>query len=726
MKKVYLLILLILNMMIVNAQPTGYYNQAAGLQGEELKEALNDIISGHTVYSYFYSKEIFKLSDADPQNPSNVIMVYTGRSHPNNDYGTGSDQLNREHVWAKSHGNFGDVQPMDGDVHNLKPVDASVNNDKSNLDYDMGGTQHPEATGCYYTDETWEPRDEVKGDIARILFYMDTRYQGENGELDLTLVDEIGTYPEPEHGKLSTLLQWNLQDPPDAFERNRNNVIYSFQKNRNPFIDDPNLAELIWNNAPLNSITISNVQQSPLVPHAGDPITISVTLTSSLGSITDATLSYGTSWSNLSESIDMDGSGNDFYAEIPGQPQGTTVYFQIEAQNSTETNTTVIYNFYVPKTFSGTITSIYDIQGQGASSPYDGQVVSTTGIVTGNFGSNYFIQDDPGEWNGLFVYDPGRNPSVGDSLVLTGTISEYYEKTEIKSITGYYFISSNHSLPPAVTIPCADAGEPYEGVLIRVQNAECTDANYQANYYMWTVNDGTADLLVHNTSVFEYEPVLGNSYVVTGPLDYDFDEWKIHLRFETDVQSGNDITAPEVVSAAIVDNSDHVIKVEFSEPVDEATAEDLANYSIDNGISVLEANQHDLIKSQVFLTTDVLPEGSYELTIQNVTDLVGNVMETAVIPFTSTAVEELSHDIQAYVYPNPSSDGFYIDLMGNKSRDVTVSLINVAGMKVYSADFHLSGNETLFINSGNISDGIYLLEIRSGDGISRSRVMVSK
>jgi len=87
MKKIFYFILLfaILKVSYTSAQPTGYYNEAAGKQGDELKSALNDIISGHTIYSYFYSKEIFKLSDADPNNPSNVIMVYTGRSHPNSD-----------------------------------------------------------------------------------------------------------------------------------------------------------------------------------------------------------------------------------------------------------------------------------------------------------------------------------------------------------------------------------------------------------------------------------------------------------------------------------------------------------------------------------------------------------------------------------------------------------------------------------------------------------------
>lgn len=730
MKKTNLLLLIIALLIVsfAGAQPTGYYNGTENKQGEELKAALNDIISGHTVYSYFYSKEIFKLSDADPANPNNVIEIYTGRSWPNSDYGTGGDQLNREHVWAKSHGNFGDVQPMDGDVHNLKPSDASVNMDKSNLDYDMGGTQHPEATGCYYTDHNWEPRDADKGDVARIIFYMDTRYQGENGELDLTAVDEVNTYPYPEHGKLSTLLQWNLMDPPDDFERNRNNVIYSYQHNRNPFIDNPQFAELIWNNAALNTVSIADVYQVPLVPVASEPITIHATITSSDGSLSDATLDYGTSWGNLNNSIDMGGSGSALYAEIPGQNQNTTIYYRIVAEDDNGTFTSVIYNFFVPKTFTGTVTKIYDIQGQGESSPFTGQVISTTGIVTGNFGSGYFLQDGAGEWNGLYVYDQGRNPSVGDSLVLTGTIAEYYGKTELKSITGYFYISSNHQLPASADISCAEAGEAYEGVVVTVDNAICTDAEYQANYFMWTVNDGTGDLLVHNTSIFEYEPVLNDVYTVTGPLDYDFDEWKIQLRFETDVHSGpgQDITAPEVSSIEVV--TETVIKVQFSEDIDAASAENLANYNINNGITISQAAVHSIIKSQVFLTTSQLTGGSYELTIQNVADLAGNVMTGTVnMPFSTTyGVDEGTEKLQLTIYPNPAKDRLNIEWLSGSHEPVTISLFNVTGQKVYSVRSDVNGKETLYINTAGLGEGLYMLEVKGDGNTARTKVIINR
>ncbi|MCK4569951.1 MAG: endonuclease [Bacteroidales bacterium] len=227
--------------------PPGYYNGTEGLYGEGLKAVLHNIIDDHDEPSYDDLRDyILPESDEDPQNSNNIILLYTGRSQAKSTFGGGPDDWNREHVWAKSHGDFGNDPPCGTDAHMIRPTDASVNSDRGNKDFDEGGQQHSEATGCYYTAYTWEPRDAVKGDVARIILYMDVRYEGDNGELDLTAVDAVNTSPAPEHGRLSTLLDWHEQDPPDAFEINRNNVVYSYQDNRNPFIDHPEFVYDIW------------------------------------------------------------------------------------------------------------------------------------------------------------------------------------------------------------------------------------------------------------------------------------------------------------------------------------------------------------------------------------------------------------------------------------------------------------------------------------------------
>jgi len=162
--------------------PPGYYDAANGLTGDALKISLHNIIDDHTEYSYDDLRDFILMeTDEDPNNPSNIILLYTGRSQDKNTFGGGANDWNREHVWAKSHGDFGNNPPCGTDAHHIRPTDASVNSARGNKDFDNGGIQHPEATGCYYTEFTWEPRDEVKGDVARMIFYMDVRYEGGSG-----------------------------------------------------------------------------------------------------------------------------------------------------------------------------------------------------------------------------------------------------------------------------------------------------------------------------------------------------------------------------------------------------------------------------------------------------------------------------------------------------------------------------------------------------------------
>jgi hypothetical protein len=124
---------------------------------------------------------------------------------------------------------------------------VQVNGKRGHLDFDEGGSPVSGASQCKIDNDSFEPRDAVKGDVARMIFYMATRYDGDNGEPDLEVVDHVNTYPKPEMGKLSVLLKWNIQDPPDDFEKHRNNIIYSnYQHNRNPFIDHPEYVTSIW------------------------------------------------------------------------------------------------------------------------------------------------------------------------------------------------------------------------------------------------------------------------------------------------------------------------------------------------------------------------------------------------------------------------------------------------------------------------------------------------
>ncbi|WP_396653289.1 endonuclease [Metabacillus idriensis] len=225
-----------------------YYQSAIGKTGEALKTELHNIIDEHRELSYDNVWEALRNTDEDPNNPNNVILLYTGRSQSELTNGGNVNDWNREHVWAKSHGDFGTSAGAGTDIHHLRPTDVSVNSSRGNLDFDNGGTQHSEALGNYYDSDSWEPRDAVKGDVARMLFYMAVRYEGDSGEVDLELNNNVNNGSAPLHGKMSVLLEWHRQDPVDARERRRNDIIYKdYQYNRNPFIDHPEWADAIWN-----------------------------------------------------------------------------------------------------------------------------------------------------------------------------------------------------------------------------------------------------------------------------------------------------------------------------------------------------------------------------------------------------------------------------------------------------------------------------------------------
>jgi endonuclease I len=227
--------------------PTGssgtdaYYASAAGKSGESLKSALHGIISTRVAtLSYDAVWNALKVTDQDPANASNVILLYSGTSRSKTLNGGDVGDWNREHVWAKSHGDFGTSAGPGTDLHHLRPEDVRVNSARDNKDFDNGGTAVSGAPGNRSDADSWEPRAAVRGDVARMIFYMAVRYEGGDAYPDLEVDDATGSGTAPRLGRLSALRQWNQQDPPDAFEKRRNELIYSsYQRNRNPFIDHP-------------------------------------------------------------------------------------------------------------------------------------------------------------------------------------------------------------------------------------------------------------------------------------------------------------------------------------------------------------------------------------------------------------------------------------------------------------------------------------------------------
>jgi predicted extracellular nuclease len=138
------------------------------------------------------------------------------------------------------------------------------------------------------------------------------------------------------------------------------------------------------------------------------------------------------------------------------------------------------------------ITTIYEIQYTtlpNGDSPLLDSIVTTTGIVTAAFSSGYFIQDGTDPWNGLYIFDNTHSPARGDSILVTGTVYEYYNYTELKTITDYNIIETGKPLPDAVEVTTTSVKqEQWEGMLVQLVNARCV---YVSPTGWWKVVQGT-------------------------------------------------------------------------------------------------------------------------------------------------------------------------------------------------------------------------------------------
>lgn len=233
-----------------DSTPNDYYGVEQDLSGEDLRNRLYLKIKDHHKFTYRQVWDALKYTDEDPENRNHVILIYSGKSidkDKNNSVERNHpDYWNREHIWPKSHGFPKMSQAAYTDLHHLRPADRTINSSRGHKDFDFGGKQHREAPDTKSDKDSWEPRPAVRGDIARMLFYMDVKYSELEG-YDLELVNDTDSDSgDRTLGKLCTLLIWNQNDPVDQFEMQRHERIFKLQKNRNPFIDHPEWADRIW------------------------------------------------------------------------------------------------------------------------------------------------------------------------------------------------------------------------------------------------------------------------------------------------------------------------------------------------------------------------------------------------------------------------------------------------------------------------------------------------
>ena len=258
------LLLVLLLPFVAFSQIPDYYSGIDFTQSNaNIKEQLSTLIIETHVNLIPYTSDnldtwdIIKQSDLESTSSQNVFLIY---GFNDTDVVTKNDRIrskteschggsciglwNREHVYPKSLANPSMTTDDPGtgtDVHNLRSADSQMNSSRSNRPFE-NATASVEST--ITENGNWFPGDEWKGDVARVIMYMYLRYPNECLATDVAVSSTdfapLGDMPD-------VFLTWNEEDPVSVFEQNRNEIIYRYQGNRNPFIDNPHLAQLIWN-----------------------------------------------------------------------------------------------------------------------------------------------------------------------------------------------------------------------------------------------------------------------------------------------------------------------------------------------------------------------------------------------------------------------------------------------------------------------------------------------
>lgn len=338
--------------------PTGYYDGTAGLSGAALKTKLSQIItSGHQTKSYdnlyngypstdsdnYYEKDGSVL-DIYSENPKGTDpYVYQHGSKQCGSYKVEGDCYNREHIFPQ--GYFNSASPMVSDIHHIVPTDGKVNGYRSNFPFGKvgsanfvseNGSKRGTSASPNYSGTVFEPIDEFKGDVARMILYFATRYESKLSSFDDNDILTNSAFPGVEDWELAVFKEWHTNDPVSQREIDRNNAAYTYQGNRNPFIDHPEYVALIWGTTTPDTEAPST--PTNLIVTGSTSSTISLSWTASTDNIMVATYDI-----YLDGTLKTSSSSNSI--TVTGLNPSTTYSFYVKAKDaagntSSQSNTT--------------------------------------------------------------------------------------------------------------------------------------------------------------------------------------------------------------------------------------------------------------------------------------------------------------------------------------------------------------------------------------------------
>ena len=330
-------------------------------------------------------------------------------------------------MWAKSHGFPNESYEPYCDAHHLRPSPTKINSTRSNKDFGEVPNATPDAYGNKTNNDLFEPRDEVKGDIARMMFYMETRY-GSNTKYNLKLVNSQTTSASDLNGRfgnLETLIKWHYEDPVSKEEIYRNNVIFdNYQHNRNPYIDHPEYVDIVFPNKYADTPVTPSDEYKIILDANGGTFASSV--------VTSYTVKNGESQTITLPTKDLvtapNGVGN-----LKNFTDGTNTYEAGETVTiSSKTTIKAIYDIPSSLTVKQALDICASAGEAGTSISYTvrGIVKTVTDISTQYKNTTFVITDGT---NDLTIFRADLNssyePKVGDVVEATGPLVNYKGNT---------------------------------------------------------------------------------------------------------------------------------------------------------------------------------------------------------------------------------------------------------------------------------------------------------
>lgn len=679
MKKLLLFGLITISSLMLAQIPTGYYDGTSGLTGAALKTKLSQIITnGHLDKGYAGLWTGYKTTDIDKnyENDGSILDMYsenptgtdpykfTVSTDQCGSYSIEGDCYNREHVVPQSL--FSKSSPMVSDIHFIRATDGKVNGMRSNYPFgtvsspsftSKNGSKLGPSTSTGYTATVFEPIDEFKGDIARMIFYFVTRYESKLSTFTSGGMLGNTAYPGLQTWEQNVLLAWAAQDPVSPAEINRNNAAYTFQGNRNPYIDHPEWVQAVWGTQIVDT-------EAPTAPISLS--VVSTTTASANLSWTAATDNVGVSYYQIFVNGVFKTNSSTTTATIGGLSQGTTYNFYVVAVDAAGNDS--------PQSNTASGTTLTD-----TVAPTTPTNLSVSSVGTNNIAISWTASTDNIAVDNYEIYVNGV--LYGTSLTTSANIANLSPTTTYNIYVIAKDAADNSSTQSntvsattlAVGTTCGD--EKFE--TIPASSSTYSTYNWTSNGISWTSEDSRTDLKLNNRAITIRNGLLtalsspngiGNLTVTTQQM-----------------YSGGAGTFNLLVNGNIVGSIPYGVGGSNGGP---KTTTTVSNINISGDVEISLVN-----------------------TVKDTRVMIDDMTWTCYAP--ALATNDLSSAKSSFrISPNPVKNGeIYISGIDDLSKVSNVQIFDFSGKIVKSISNPFKGTNK--INLNNLSKGMYILRINN-------------